>query len=163
MTWFYRLLDRLYDRLYGRGLARAAGAMGAAIGVTEAARVLATFAPPQAVADYVHTCMAGERNLKRWNMAFTVGGCFMPTVFLYAGRLLDMGGWWLVNAETAWLLLWVWFGIPWLDITMRMQHLELLGDAFTRMVQQTPQPTQEQLNAAAAMLGVNMEFTKDDR
>jgi hypothetical protein len=132
-----RAIDRVMGAIYGPWIMRSAMASSATAGVTHVARIIAVLAPPAAVAQYVHTCMQGERTLRRWHVALAAGGGFMPTIFLYAGRWVGMSSQATVWAELAWLALWIWIGTGWLQATVDIQRMELVSGALTALCAQT--------------------------
>jgi hypothetical protein len=149
------LLDSLIDTLNRPWNARATGAIMAAMGVQQAARIVATLAAPEAVADYVHTVMRGEQTLSRWRFYCTQIGGLVPLFFMLAAHYLtdSGGGWWTVGAQLAWIVLWIAYGQPWLFVTMDEQQLDMRAQALSALCA-TCSPTQEQLNAASERMGL---------
>ena len=106
--------------------------------------------------------MKGEQQLARWRSVFTAGGGLMPWVFLTAGQYLFAfnNPWWIVGAQLAWLTLWTFVGIPWLFCTLDEHQLELRANALAALCEATdPPPTQAQLNAACARMGLGQWHT----
>jgi hypothetical protein len=124
--------------------------------IQNSARVVAMLAPPEAAAEYVHTCMRGERALERWNIGLSLGGGLVPFVFLYAGRWVGMSAAIVLCAQLAWMVLWTYAGVGWQMVTIANQTLELTAGALTVMAERTdPPPTQERLNEATRRLGLD--------
>jgi tellurite resistance protein TehA-like permease len=146
------LFDWLYDRIGNPYDARWTAAHCASMGVTQAARVVGMLAPAEAVQDYVHTVMRGERALEWWKQGFSAVGSLMPMIFMIAGQYLNGSiGWWIFAAQCVWLFLWTFVGLPWLFYTITAQQLELRANALTAMCERS-NATQEQLNRAAQRL-----------
>ena len=86
MNPFQTLADLFFDARYSR----AVQAMAAGAAVVDAARVVASLAPADAVQDYVHACTRGTRTYNRWRTGITaVSGC-IPGFMWAAGIALGM-------------------------------------------------------------------------
>lgn len=147
------LFDRLLDLVAAPYMRRQALAIGANHGLLQAARIVGTLAPADAVQTYVHTVMKGEQQLARWRLAYTTGGGIMPMLFWLAGLYLAdfHNPWLIVGAQLVWITLWTFVGTPWLFCTLDEHQLELRAGALSVMCGATD-ATQAQLNAASARL-----------